>query len=130
MKADEVREFLASFAAAWAAFDAEAVIAHYALPQIVVSGGQTVFLETENEVRASTESKLADFVEAGVNRVTFEVTGIELLPDAAARATGVWHRGGSGTLPDEPVAYTVIEDDDGILAIVAIDADGPDVSAD
>ena len=120
-----VEAFLASFARAWNAFDIDAMVAHFALPQIIASEGQTSFLETEDEVRANLD-QLFDLYDshdvAGAVMIDFTV---EPLPDAAARARVHWHLTGDtgAILLDFHTDYTIVADDDGILAIVAIEAD-------
>ena len=125
MKDAKVADFLASFARAWNAFDVDAMVAHFALPQIIASEGQTSFLETEEEVRANID-QLIDLYDthdvAGAVMVDFT---IDPLPDAAARARVHWNLTSDtgAVLLDFHTDYTIVADDDGILAIVAIEAD-------
>lgn len=126
MKEAEVRAFLAGYGAAWDSIDIDAIVAHYALPQIVVAQGRTTFIETEDEVRAGVETLSALYDDHGVATVTLEVESVTPLPDAAALALVRWR------LVDEagkellsyPASYTIVEDDDGVQAIVAVDGDG------
>ena len=125
MKDAKVEEFLASFARAWNAFDTDAMVAHFALPQIMVSEGRTTFFETEEEVRDNID-KLIDFYDAhDVAGAVLVDVAVEPLPDAAARARVHWNlTGETGTvLLDFHTDYTIVADDDGVLAIVAIEAD-------
>ena len=126
MKDAEIRKFLAGYGAAWDALDVEAIVAHYALPQIIVAGGRTTFIETEDEVRAGIETLCQLYEDRGVAGATLEVEAVETLPDHAARATVRWRlKDAAGTERLTYLApYTIVEDDDGVLAIVAFDADG------
>ena len=126
MKDAGIAKFLAGYGAAWDALDVEAIVAHYALPQIIVAGGRTTFIETEDEVRAGIETLCQLYEDRGVDGVELEVETIEPLPDHAARAVVRWRlkdEGGAELLA-YPATYTIVEDDDGVLAIVAFDADG------
>ena len=125
MKDAKVADFLASFARAWNAFDVDAMVAHFALPQIIASEGHTTFLETEEEVRANID-KLIDFYDAhAVAGAVLVDVAVEPLPDAAARARVHWNLTGEtgAVLLDFHTDYTIVADDDGVLAIVAIEAD-------
>ncbi len=125
MKEAKVEEFLASFARAWNAFDTDAMVAHFALPQIMASEGRTTFFETEEEVSDNID-KLIDFYDAhDVAGAVLVDVAVEPLPDAAARARVHWNlTGETGTvLLDFHTDYTIVADDDGVLAIVAIEAD-------
>lgn len=126
MKDAEVAKFLAAYGTAWSAFDPDAIGAHYALPQIVVRDGSTTFLETDAEILADIDALTELYREHGVARIVLEIEKIEPLPDHAARAVVRWHlKDASGAeLLAYPLAYTIVEDDDGVLAIVAVDADG------
>jgi ketosteroid isomerase-like protein len=126
VKETAVREFFAGYGAAWDAIDIDAIVAHYALPQIVVAGGRTTFIETEDEVRAGVETLCDLYDDRGVAAIALEVEAVEPLPDAAARATVRWRLTdeAGAELLSYPAAYTIVEDDDGVLAIVAFDGDG------
>ena len=126
MKDAEVRDFLAGYGAAWNDFDVDAIVAHYALPQIVVADGRTTFLETEEEVEAGIETLAGLYEARGVAGIGLEVEAVEALPDAAARAVVRWRLTDAGgkELLSYPAIYTIVEDDDGALAIVAFDGDG------
>lgn len=126
MKDADIRKFLAGYGEAWSGFDVDAIVAHYALPQIVVAGGRTTFLESEDEVEAGVETLCGLYEDRGVTGIELEVEAVEPLPDHAARAVVRWRlKGAEGNeLLAYSAAYTVIEDDDGVLAIVAFDADG------
>ena len=126
MKETEVRAFLAGYAAAWDSIDIDAIVAHYALPQIVVAAGRTTFIETEDEVRAGVETLSALYDDKGVATVTLEVESVTPLPDAAALAVVRWRLAGEDgqEVLSYPASYTIVEDDDGVLAIVAVDGDG------
>jgi ketosteroid isomerase-like protein len=126
VKADDVRAFLAGYGEAWDAIDVDAIVAHYALPQIVVAEGRTTFVETEDEVRAGVETLCDLYDDKGVATIRIEVEAVEPLPDHAARAVVRWRLLGEGDaeLTSYEAAYTIVEDDDGILAIVAVDGDG------
>jgi len=122
----EVRAAIAAYAADWAALDAEALLDHVALPQIAYAEGATSFLESEDEVRAHLEATIALYREKGVAAVTATDTHVEPLPDGAARALVRWRladAAGASVLEFKTV-YTLVADDDGEPAIVAIDADG------
>ncbi len=126
MKEAAVTKFLAGYGEAWDAIDVEAIVAHYALPQIMVAGGRTTFIETEDEVRAGVETLCHLYDDKGVSKIELSVESLEPLPDAAARAVARWRftDEGGAELLNYTVAYTIVEDDDGVLAIVAVDADG------
>lgn len=126
MKQDEVRKFLAGYGEAWDAFDADAIGAHYALPQIIVQGGRTTFLESEDEIASGLTSLIELYRERGVEHAALEIETIEPLPDNAARAMVRWRLtdAAGAELLSYPATYTIVEDDDGVLAIVAFDADG------
>lgn len=126
MKEADVRKFVASYGEAWDAIDIDAIVAHYALPQITVAGGRTTFIETEDEVRAGVETLCGLYDDHGVDTIAVEVESIEPLPDAAARAVLRWRftDEAGAELLNYTTAQTIIEDDDGVLAIVAVDADG------
>lgn len=126
MKDADIREFLAGYGAAWDAIDIDASVAHYALPQIVVANGRTTFIETEDEVRAGVETLSGLYDDRGVDTITLEVEAVERLPDAAVRAVVRWRLTdeAGAELLSYPAIYTIVEDDDGALAIVAFDADG------
>jgi ketosteroid isomerase-like protein len=122
----EVRAAIDAFAADWAAFDAEALLDHFALPQIVYAEGSTSFLESEDEVRANLEATIALYREKGVASVVATETHVEPLPDGAARALVRWRLADAAgaTVLEFKTIYTLVTDDDGEAAIVAIDADG------
>ncbi len=125
MKEAKVEEFLASFGRAWNAFDVDAMVAHFALPQIMVSEGRTTFFETEEEVRTNID-QLIDFYDLhDVAGAVLVDVAVEPLPDAAARARVHWNLTGDtgNILLDFHTDYTIVADDDGVLAIVAIEAD-------
>ena len=126
MKDADIRSFLAGYGAAWNDFDVDAIVAHHALPQIVVAEGRTTFLETGEEVEAGIEMLAGLYEDHGVTAIALEVEAVEPLPDHAARAVVRWRL--SGAQGNELLAYsaiyTIVEDDDGVLAIVALDADG------
>jgi len=126
VKEAAITEFLAGYGAAWDAIDVDAIIAHYALPQISVAGGRTTFIETEDEIRAGVETLCGLYDDKGVDTISLTVESVQPLPDAAARAVVRWCFTGEGgaELLSYTVAYTIVEDDDGVLAIVAVDADG------
>ncbi len=126
MKTADVEAFLAGYGEAWDAIDIDAIVAHYALPQIVVAGGRTTFIETEDEVRAGVETLCGLYDDRGVATVTLDVESITPLPDAAALAVVRWRLAGEdgAELLSYPASYTIVEDDDGVLAIVAVDGDG------
>ena len=126
MKEAEVRAFLAGYGEAWDSIDIDAIVAHYALPQIVVAEGRTTFIETEDEVRAGIETLCGLYDDRGVATVTLEVEAVEPLPDHAARAVVRWRLTdeAGAELLSYTSAYTIVEDDDGVLAIVAFDGDG------
>ena len=121
----EIRDAVAAYARDWAAFDAEALMAHFALPQILVGGGKTSFLETEEEVRETIDRLLAVYREHGVAAAEPLEVHVEPLPDAAARALVKWRLSDAAghSLIEFKTIYTMIADDDGVPAIVAIDAD-------
>ncbi|MCA3254115.1 MAG: hypothetical protein INF91_00685 [Alphaproteobacteria bacterium] len=126
MKEADVRAAVAAYAADWAAFDAEALLDHFALPQIVYAEGSTAFIESEDEVRAGIEATLALYREKGVEAMTATDTHVEPLPDGAARAVVHWRLDDAAgrELLAFKTLYTLVEDDEGEPAIVAIDADG------
>jgi ketosteroid isomerase-like protein len=126
VKTADVEAFLAGYGEAWDAIDIDAIVAHYALPQIVVAGGRTTFIETEDEVRAGVETLCGLYDDRGVATVTLDVESITPLPDAAALAVVRWRLAGEdgAELLSYPASYTIVEDDDGVLAIVAVDGDG------
>ncbi len=126
MKEADVRTFLAGYAEAWDSIDIDAIVAHYALPQIIVAGGRTTFIETEDEVRAGVETLCGLYDDHGVATVTLDVDSVTPLPDAAALAVVRWRLTGEdgAELLSYPASYTIVEDDDGVLAIVAVDGDG------
>lgn len=126
MKDAEIRAFLAGYGEAWNGFDVDAIVAHYALPQIVVAEGRTTFLESADEVEAGIETLCGLYEDRGVAAVALDVEAVEPLPDHAARAVVRWRlkNADGGELLAYPAVYTIIEDDDGVLAIVAVDADG------
>jgi hypothetical protein len=105
VKEAAVREFLGGYVAAWAADDRDAVMSHFALPLIVADNGSTRFLEDEDAVD--------EWIDGEAARTGGEVVGVEPLPDAAARGTVRW--------PGFLELLTVVEDDDGIPAIVAVE---------
>ena len=126
MKDADIRAFLAGYGEAWDGFDVDAIVAHYALPQIIVAEGRTTFLESEDEVEAGIETLCGLYEDRGVAGIALEVEAVEPLPDAAARAVVRWRlKGAEGNeLMSYSSVYTIVEDDDGVLAIVAFDADG------
>lgn len=126
MKTADVEAFLAGYGAAWDSIDIDAIVAHYALPQIVVAGGRTTFIETEDEVRAGVETLSGLYDDHGVATVALTVESVTPLPDAAALAVVRWRLTdeGGAELLSYLASYTIVEDDDGVLAIVAVDGDG------
>lgn len=116
MKDADVREFLDGYADARRTGDADAVGAHYALPLILATKEGTTFIEDEEALDQALSTELA-----GGSPIGFDAYEIMALPDNAARVRARW------TLADGTVAekaYTLAEDDDGVIAIVAIEADG------
>lgn len=122
----DVREAIAAFAADWAAFDVDALLDHFALPQIIYAEGATSFFEDEAEVRANLDELVALYRQHGVAGVSATEVHVEPLPDGAARALVRWRLDdAAGTeLIAFKTVYTLVADDDGEPAIVAIDADG------
>ncbi len=125
MKTAAVSDFLASYARAWAAFDLEAILAHFALPQLIVAMGRTTFLETEEELREHLTTVMTLYTDNGATGIESTSEEIDPLPDDAARARcGYRLTGADGaTLLDFHISLTIVADDDGIPAIVAVDAD-------
>ena len=120
MKVDDVRDFLKGYADAWLAGDLDAVAAHHALPLILAMHGRTSFLETDDELHASLAEQQAAFDAAG-GAAGFDPYEITPLPDHAARVRARWSlKNGE---PREP-ANTLAADDDGVVAIVAIEPEG------
>ncbi len=116
MKADDIRDFLKGFAEALQAGDADALDAHYALPLILATRDGTTFVEDEEALEQALAAELAAGRPTG-----FDAYEITPLPDNAARVRARW------TLPNGTTAekaYTLAEDDDGTIAIVAVEADG------
>lgn len=116
MKEADVREFLKGFAEALLAGDADALDAHYALPLIIAGRDGTIFVEDEEALDEALASELT-----GGRPTAFDPYEITPLPDGAARVRARW------TLPDGTTAekaYTLAEDDDGVIAIVAVEVNG------
>jgi hypothetical protein len=116
VKTDDIRKFLDGYAAARKAGDLDAIEAHFALPLILATKNGTTFIEDE---AAFDEALAAE--QAGGNPTAFDPYEITPLPDGAARVRARWTLA-DGSLTEK--AYTLAEDDDGVIAIVAIEADG------
>jgi len=120
VKADDAREFLDGYAAAWLAGDVDAAAAHHALPLILATRERTTFVETEPELLSTLRELAAEFDSAG-GPTAFDPFEITPLPDDAARVRARWSfNSGDG----REMAYTLAKDDDGVIAVVAIEADG------
>gem|GEM_PF-5704933 len=116
MKKDAIAEFLEGYAAARIAGNRDAVEAHYAVPLIVAGRAGTTFVEDEDALHGALDAEMA-----GGNPTAFDPYDVAPLPDGAARvrARVTW---ADGSVAEK--AYTLAEDDDGVIAIVAVEVDG------
>ena len=118
----EIAAFFADYAAAWSAFDTDAVAAFVALPYMVVTAGATHFYEDATEVEDALDRAADDLQAHGVTAFEATLVSVEALPDDAARAEVAWLRlGADGALKLSYVARYTLAKQDGHWGIVVAD---------
>ncbi len=122
----ELGEFFANYAAAWSAFDTEAVAAFIAVPFMQVSGTTTEFFETGAEVDTLLAAEAERWRAAGVTGAAARLLQVLALPDDAARVDVEWLLSGAGgvELQRFKVRYTLAAEA-GRWAVMVADAGAP-----
>ncbi len=121
----ELAEFFANYAAAWSAFDTEALAAFIAVPFMEVSGTTTAFFETGAEIDVMLAAEAERWRAAGVTGATARLLHVLALPDAAARVDIEWLLSGAeGELQRFKVRYTLAAEA-GRWAVMVADASAP-----
>lgn len=104
----ELGEFFTDYAAAWSAFDTEAVALFLAVPFMQVNGTTTEFFETGAEIDAMLAAEAERWRAAGVMAAAAAIKQVLPLPDEAARVDVEWVLSGSGAeLQRLKVRYTL-----------------------
>jgi len=105
----ELGEFFGNYAAAWSAFDTDAVALFLAVPFMQVSGTMTAFFETGAEIDAMLAAEAERWRVQGVTGATVRLVQVLALPDDAARVDVEWMMSGeNGTeLARFKVRYTL-----------------------
>ena len=127
--AASIAAFFDTYAAAWNAYDVEALLDCLAFPHLVATGTETHFFEDDDEALVNLEALIEKYRRHGVATMAHQIAGIEPLPDEAARVTLSWTLGDAAEVPllGFPGIYTIASEADSWL-IVAVDA-WPEVEA-
>ena len=122
---DEIIAFFESFAAAWDAFDVEALLDLLGFPHLIATSAGTQFFEDDAEALANLQGLIQKYRDNGVRRFEVSALRIEAQPDDAARAGIEWRLFGADgdQILHFPTLYTLAKDPEG-WHIVAIDAQG------
>ena len=120
---EPVTEFFDRYAAAWNAFDVEALLDCFGFPHLVATAAQTHFYEDDAEALSNLEAMIVKYRANGVTGIERTALRSEALPDEAARATVGWRL--LGTAGTELLAFTTLYTlaaEAGEWLIVALDA--------
>jgi len=125
----DIATFIAAHADAWNSGDVDAIADVMGLPQMLARSDGSTFVETDDELVAWIEARLADWDAHGVAGVAAVVAHVEPLPDDAARVKTNWRLvddGGAALM-----AFTAIDtlvNDDGDWSFVVTDLAGEDAA--
>ena len=121
----ELHDFFANYAAAWSAFDTEAVAAFLAVPFMQVSGTTTKFFETGAEIDTMLAAEAERWRAEGVTGTAARLLQVLALPDDAARVDVEWMLSSAGSEQARfKVRYTLAAEA-GRWAIIVADEAGP-----
>jgi hypothetical protein len=121
----EIAGFFDRYAAAWDAFDVEALLDLLGFPHLIATREGTHFFEDDAEALINLETLVDKYRAHGVRKIHRLALTAQPLPDEAARATVEWRfddAAGAQVLHFITL-YTLARDDDG-WHIIAIDAQG------
>jgi hypothetical protein len=126
----EIAAFVAAHADAWNTGDVDAIADVMGLPQMLARSDGSTFIETDEELVAWIEARLAEWDARGVKGVTAVVAKVEPLPDDAARVTTNWRLvDAEGKALMTFTAVDTLVSDDGDWSFVVTDLAGEDAAA-
>jgi hypothetical protein len=125
--------FFAAFEEAWQLMNVDEICGFFAVPQLIVVGNSSHFIETEEALRGFIAGFLGKYQEAGATTVSIADLESEALPDDAVRSTALWRiqKADGAMLLEFPLSFTLTWDTeapDAVPIIVAFDATGEDVA--
>ncbi len=126
----QITEFFTAHADAWNSGDVDAIADVMGLPQMLARADGSTFIETDEEIVAWIDARLAEWDGHGVAGVTAVVAKIEPLPDDAARVTANWRLvDEGGALLMSFTASDTLVSDDGEWSFVVTDLAGEDAAS-
>ena len=111
MTSDQVSEYFARYAAAFDAFDAEAIAEFYHLPCMLVRSGGVVAFSAREEVLANMQALVSFYRSRGYRRASFDEVRVVSLGGGLLLATVPWtiHLSAAGAVESFRNTYELIE---------------------
>jgi len=126
----EIAAFVAAHADAWNTGDVDSIADVMGLPQMLARSDGSTFIETDEELVAWIDARLAEWDSHSVEGVSAIVAKVEPLPDDAARVTTNWRLVDADGKPQ--MTFTAVDtlvSDDGDWSFVVTDLAGEDAAA-
>lgn len=126
----EIAAFVAAHADAWNTGDVDSIADVMGLPQMLARSDGSTFIETDEELVAWIDARLAEWDSHSVEGVSAIVAKVEPLPDDAARVTTNWRLVDADGKPQ--MTFTAVDTlvrDDGDWSFVVTDLAGEDAAA-
>ncbi len=126
----EIAAFVAAHADAWNTGDVDSIADVMGLPQMLARSDGSTFIETDEELVAWIDARLAEWDSHSVEGVSAIVAKVEPLPDDAARVTTNWRLVDADGKP--LMTFTAVDtlvSDDGDWSFVVTDLAGEDAAA-
>ena len=126
----EIAAFVAAHADAWNTGDVDSIADVMGLPQMLARSDGSTFIETDEELVAWIDARLAEWDSHSVEGVSAIVAKVEPLPDDAARVTTNWRLVDADGKPQ--MTFTAVDtlvSDDGDWSFVVTDFAGEDAAA-
>lgn len=119
---EDLAAWCADYVAAFSAFDAEAVGAHWQFPALVIQGDRHFVFETAERFNANTGRLLDFYRDRGVARARRRLeAAIDLAPDVSAiRVTDAMLDAGDSVIVTWSAGYTLRRTGEGWRAVMAV----------